>query len=657
MNKDKFYKWLFESKTKDREKQIEQGFNFFILVGPPAAGKSSWIEDEIEKPGLTYIQISRDNIIESDIFPKYGLSNLDLFETVPPKNAKLGEIVPGFEKFGEVVNDNLGRKAFKKIVDVNNEIDQIVNKEIISGFKQKTPNIIIDGTNSIPMVRKKYLDIARRHPEYKRIAVYFQFEGYEQEIKARAKKRAERLRADFGEKFSRDITDKGFSDMLARIVKPHESEGFDEVTSYDSFKGVKTATMKPTAESLTLGFRKFLNEEVNENNFGVVKTGSGLNVNYVLIDTKALISFYKSLDPQNPDITKKDLIDNNIVVSAVKIAENTEELKAAYGTCMDASQVKVAAVNKNLARKGYGRLLYKIIMSEHPEGLYPDRDDVSAKAKDSWEKLAKIAATKIIKSGGKTYNSFDDFNNSKTPPLEDDCVIHIGDDSEALNKAYTYSGENTDFYLMKAHEALSDCEEMIAGGWTVESLEDLIVDAGMTLYDLSIGIESLEEARLSKIFRRKAKQKAKRKEEKYGYKHRKWAEKQQKRWNTEHPELEELYLKEIEAATAASKAVQEYLSKMKDIRKKRLEEREKAKLGHPQEKVKYNKSRKPEKPPKSNKRGIAAVKAKMKQSFAFAGESAPGDAGALEETQTEDYLNEIELIPQEEEKGDGKRRS
>lgn len=416
--------------------------------------------------------------------------------------------------------------------------------------------------------------------------------------------------------------------------------------------------MKTTTETLTLNFRRFLNEDINESSLGVVKTGAGLSVSYVLIDTSALLSFYKTLDPENPDIKKKDLIENNIVVSAIRIAENTEELKSEYGACMDASHVKVSAVNKNLKGKGYGRLLYKIIMSEHPEGLTPDRDFVSSTALKAWDKMSSDLKTKTIKDpeSGKIYGQFDDIKNPKTATREDDCVVHPEYDGNPLNKAYVYSGENTDTYLMKAHEALASCEEMIPNGWTIESLEDLIVNAGMTLYDIAIGYEgALQESRLSKVWKSRAKARARRSGRPYDKNDLKWAHERQKMTNKE-PELEQLYLREIEAATEASKATKEYLLKMREIRKKRLEEREKAKLGHPQDKLKYNKSKKAEKPPKSNKRGIAAIKDKAKQAHVFAGASAPGGGAAMmeEELQLENYLLELGLIPKEE-KGDGNK--
>lgn len=565
---ENFRKWLSEGQKKEK--------NFYVLVGPPAAGKTSWIKHFIEEdPEQTYIVISRDQIIEDQIFPKYKLANNELYTLVPPKDSVVGQEVDGFEKYGKVINDKKGRKAFKNIVDANREIEEQIKKQITAALSTKPDNILIDAVNGTDQERKSALNLVTNHPEYKKVAVYFEFEPYRKEIEARANARAKEMKKELGGSFSREVPSHVYDAMFSRITRPHKSEGFDEITSYDSFKGVKTATMQPTAESLTLQFRKFLNEGINEENFGVVKTGSGLSVNYVLIDTIALLKLYKSLDPQNPDIRKKHLIDNNVVVSAIKIAENTEELKAEYGTCMNASQVKVSAVNKNLARRGYGKRLYKIIMSEHPEGLYPDRDFVSPKAANAWVDMSSSGVkSKKIKDGDGTIDVFDDKNNPKTPTPEDDCVIHPRYEGDPLNRAYTYGAENIDVYLMKAHEALATCEEMIPGGWTIEALEDLIVDAGMSLYDIAIGYEGdLQEARLSKVWKKRAKARANRQQRSYDKSDLKWAHKRQAEMHKKYPELEQEYLKEIEAATNASKAAKEYLLKIRELRKKKMEEK------------------------------------------------------------------------------------
>jgi len=570
MNTKKFHNWLREEEETSK--------TFYVLVGPPAVGKTSWIKHFIEESGETYTVISRDQIIEDQIFPKYNIANNELYTLVPPKDSKIGETISGFEKYGKVIEDRRGKKAFKNILEANEEVEKQIKKQILASFITKPDNIIIDAVNGTSVERSKALNLVKSHPEYRTVAVYFEFEQYRKEIEKRASERAAQMKKELGSSFTRDVPSKVYDVMFSKITKPHSSEGFDQIVSYDSFKGVKTPTMQPTAESLTINFRNFLKEQSEKSNFGVVKVGSGLNVNYVLIDIDKLLNFYKSLDPQNPDIKKKDLIDNNIVVSAIKIAENTPELKSEYGTCMNASHVKVSAVNKNLKGKGLGKFLYKIVMSDHPEGLTPDRDFVSPSATKAWVDMSSSGVkTKTVRDPktGEVHDSFDDIKKPKTPTEEDDCVIHPRYDGDPLNKAYIYSGENTDTYLMKAHEALATCEELIPNGWTIESLEDLLVDAGMTLYDIAIGIESLQEARLSKIWKKRAKARAKRQERDYTKQDLKWAHKRQTEMHKKYPELEEEYLKEIEGAKTLADSMKKYLQKMKEIRKQKMEAKRK----------------------------------------------------------------------------------
>ena len=656
----RFKKWLNEEKGSTK--------NFYVLVGPPAVGKTSWIKHFIEESGETYTVISRDQIIEDQIFPKYKLANNELFTTIPPKDSKVGETIKGFEKYGKIIQDSKGRKVFKNIIEANAEIEEQVKKQTAAALSTKPDNIIIDAINATELERARALNLVENKPEYKKIAVFFEFEPYRKEIEKRAAERAAQMKKELGGGFAREVPSKVYDVIFSRITRPSESEGFDEVVSYDSFKGVKTPTMKPTAESLTLDFRKYLNEEADKGSFGVVKVGSGLNVNYVLIDAAALLKFYKSLDPQNPDIRKNDLIQNNIVVSAIKIAENTEELKSEYGTCMDASHVKVSAVNKNLKGQGYGKLLYKIIMSEHPEGLTPDRDFVSGNATKAWVDMrasgVKIKTLKDPKTG-EAHDSFDDIKNPKTPTPEDDCVIHPRYDGDPLNRAYLYSGENTESYLAKAREALAACEEMIPNGWTVEALEDLIVDAGMSLYDLAIGYEgSLEEGRLSKVWRARAKARARRSGRPYDKGDRKWAHERQKVANKQ-PELEELYLKEIEAASEAAKATREYLEKMRELRRQKMEAKGKAgmppKFG-PGTPEKLPKGRKLPSLDVKNKKGVlskikrAVRRASGDPTYSGTGYGPGAGVGAPleEEFDIENYLPEQDTKNPQEKKGDGK---
>jgi GTPase SAR1 family protein len=253
MIENNFRKWLNEA--------VEKNKNFYVLVGPPAAGKSSWIRDFIETSNQTYMVISRDQIIEDQIFPNYKLSNNELYTINPPKDAELGKNIEGMEKYGKVVIDKKGRRAFENILKANAEVEAVIKKEIKAALTNEPDNIVIDAINGTDRERSIALGVVKDKPNYKKIAVYFEFEPYKEKIMARAQDRADKMKKDFGYSFAREIPEKAYDAIFARITKPHISEGFDEISSYDSFKGVKTATMQPTAESLTRAFREFLNQE------------------------------------------------------------------------------------------------------------------------------------------------------------------------------------------------------------------------------------------------------------------------------------------------------------------------------------------------------------------------------------------------------------
>lgn len=137
--------------------------------------------------------------------------------------------------------------------------------------------------------------------------------------------------------------------------------------------------------------------------------------------------------------------------------------------------------------------------------------------------------------------------------------------------------------------------------------------------------QSLQEAKLSKEWRRRARNRARRHERPYpNNEDRKWALKQQEKWNKESDILEQHYLKEIEYAQNLMRSTKEYLQKMKDIRREKLEEKEKAKFKKPKN-IKTKKPKKLDKPPKTKEPGLKALRQKEKQKHVFA--VGPGGSG------------------------------
>ncbi len=108
------------------------------------------------------------------------------------------------------------------------------------------------------------------------------------------------------------------------------------------------------------------------------------------------------------------LDNNNILVTKVIKGvigiESTESID--YGKCNNAWQVST------IAGPGYGPILYQIGFSLAPEAqLTSDRETVKIGARKNWRKQ--------FDSGEREKNAFDNKEAPKTPPEEDDCLIHL----------------------------------------------------------------------------------------------------------------------------------------------------------------------------------------------------------------------------------------
>jgi len=257
--------WINEAKKKKTEKANK---SLFVLIGPPAVGKTSWIAANIENENIPFTVISRDQIIEDQIFPKYKLTNNELYALNPPEDAEVGKIIPGMEKFGIVVQRSDGKKNFANSMSANAEKENLIKKEyesairIVNQLSEEDPyNIVIDAINATPLERQRVLNKFSSIKNLNKIAVFFKFEPYKEQIAKRAEKRAQDMKKEFGSSFDRAVPTKVYDAIFKRIQKPTEAEGFDDIVSYDSFKGVNAEEFELTSEAATLNFRKFLNEE------------------------------------------------------------------------------------------------------------------------------------------------------------------------------------------------------------------------------------------------------------------------------------------------------------------------------------------------------------------------------------------------------------
>lgn len=194
------------AKKRQQIKEQEKVKNFYVLVGPPAVGKSTWIKKNFVDKNKNFQVISNDEIIEKIIYPKYGLTAREIWSKDPNKPQE-------------------AKEAFK-------EVQKLIADRIKEVIALKPENIIIDGLNATKNSRAQSLRIAKMLPEYKIIAVKFEFAGHEEKVLqadiARAKERS-------GERIAMNPDD--IKAKMASITAdpPTTAEGFDEVISYNRF--------------------------------------------------------------------------------------------------------------------------------------------------------------------------------------------------------------------------------------------------------------------------------------------------------------------------------------------------------------------------------------------------------------------------------------
>lgn len=145
-----------------------------------------------------------------------------------------------------------------------------------------------------------------------------------------------------------------------------------------------------------------------------------IDTELTLFNAEALLEMIKSGEIR----TGADIHNNyeKIIVGAISI--NPSE---SGGECYGAEQISYP-----VAIKGYGPLLYDFAL-HYSKALMPDRSGTSHSAQQIWKFYDQ-------NRGDVQSAEFDDVQNPKTPPKEDDCKIVKGPDF--LNKAYSGYGQD-----------------------------------------------------------------------------------------------------------------------------------------------------------------------------------------------------------------------
>jgi len=231
----KFNKWLYEEK-------IDKKRNFYILIGPPAVGKTSWVKKHVTGDSVV---ISKDDIIEDVIFPKYKLANKDIFK-VPigdlepgdehPTKKKLGKVI-SYKRFSRSKGEEVEERAFEKAYAAGEELNKLFDSKMKDAISSNVENIIVDAIHMSKSTRSSTIDYVRGINDFKIIGVIFPFQGYETQIFNSAENRAKDFLEKYGPEFDRGVEWSDYEEIYKKYQEPSESEGFDElVTASSRFK-------------------------------------------------------------------------------------------------------------------------------------------------------------------------------------------------------------------------------------------------------------------------------------------------------------------------------------------------------------------------------------------------------------------------------------
>jgi predicted kinase len=212
---------------------LEDKRKIFVLVGPPAVGKSTWIKNTFQKDD-PYI-INRDDIVE-EVASKMGMTYDDMF-SAPPKDATIGT---EDEKYGTVVNSpsfmTWQPLSYSNILDANKLINDKLNDKIKNAATSGR-DIVVDMTNMTVNARKQALkSISGKEDVFHKVAVVFPFHGAEHIIKKMAFKRSQEIKSQGG---SKTIPPEVLDRMMSSFQQIAPEEGFDEVVEMDNRQKLK----------------------------------------------------------------------------------------------------------------------------------------------------------------------------------------------------------------------------------------------------------------------------------------------------------------------------------------------------------------------------------------------------------------------------------
>jgi len=216
---------LFEEFNELQEDNFRENNNreIYILIGPAAVGKSTWIENNLmdKNPHI----INRDLIVEQ-VAEELGLTYDDMF-SVPGDDKKEGDVD---DKFGTVIKSpswmTWQKLSYDKISQANEEIQRRLDRRISESSGKSC--VVVDMTNLTKKSRKGILDkvLEATGSGYKKIAVDFEYKGFKEVIYSASEERSRKYK-QIGK--SKTISNQVLDRMFSHYEAVDSSEGFDEI--------------------------------------------------------------------------------------------------------------------------------------------------------------------------------------------------------------------------------------------------------------------------------------------------------------------------------------------------------------------------------------------------------------------------------------------
>jgi hypothetical protein len=189
---------------QEEKKEHNMRKNFYLLIGPPAVGKSTWIK-KTYGDNLPYV-ISRDNFVDQ-VAAEIGVTYNEMFSSKEP---------------------------FVK--EANKKVDRLV-EEKIDLAKYCNKDIVVDMTNlTLGRRNKNSKAISGVEDKYKKIAVLFNFLDNEEIIFSTAQKRAKIIKESGNTK---DISKFILTSMIKSYQEITPEENFEEIINIDTTQDLK----------------------------------------------------------------------------------------------------------------------------------------------------------------------------------------------------------------------------------------------------------------------------------------------------------------------------------------------------------------------------------------------------------------------------------